>query len=186
MKKVGLLALIVALSFGAFGFSQSTRAQSPDNGAQAIAGLIDIAVQNTSALNNSPISVLDNAINGSTIQVVNLNDVLNGNQTMLLSNILNDSQVLSQNVVTVQNILNNSLNNDTVLSGFLNNNNVTVDHVVALDVLSASPTIYVFNPGGNGNGGPGNGGPGNGNGGPGNGGPGNGNGGPGHGNGNGG
>lgn len=146
MKKLGLLALIVALSFGAVSMSQPTHAQSNQSGATAIAGLIDVAVQNTQALNQSPITVLDDAINGSTIQVVNLNNVLNGNETKILSDILTQSQVLSQNVVTVQNILNNALNGDTVLSGFLNHNNISVGQVVALNVLSAPTTIYVFTP----------------------------------------
>jgi hypothetical protein len=49
----------------------------------------------------------------------------------------------------VQNILNNSLNGNTVLQDFLNSNNVTVDRVIAIDALSGSTgpvTLYVFQP----------------------------------------
>jgi hypothetical protein len=88
-------------------------------------------------------------LSGDTFKVVNLNDALNGNETNVLSGILTSSQVLSQNVVTVQNILNNSLNGNTVLQDFLNSNNVTVDRVIAIDALSGSTgpvTLYVFQP----------------------------------------
>ncbi len=71
---------------------------------------------------------------------------MNGNQTNVLSNILNNSNVLSGNTVVVQNILNNSLNGNTILRDFLNQNNIAVGDVVALNVLSAPTTIYVFNP----------------------------------------
>ena len=138
-----VVLLVVSTFVGAGTLAQARSQQSNQGGAAAIGGLIDVVVNNTQVLNNSPV------LNGDTFKVVNLNDVLNGNETNVLSGILNNSQVLSQNVVTVQNILNNSLNGNTVLQNFLNNNNVTVDRVIAIDALSGSTgpvTLYVFQP----------------------------------------
>jgi hypothetical protein len=38
----------------------------------------------------------------------------------------------------------NVLNNNTVLRDFLNQNNVALDRVVAIDVLSAPVTVFVM------------------------------------------
>lgn len=148
MKRTRTLAFISVLLIGIFAFSGIAAAQRAPGGQRqsgdaAIAGLIDVVVNNTQALNN--LSVLSPE-RFNNFQVVNLNDVLNGNQTNVLSNILNNSEVLSRNTVVVQDILNNSLNGNTILQDFLNQNNIAVDRVVAVDVLSAPTTIYVFNP----------------------------------------
>lgn len=148
MKKLGYFVLAAALTLGALSTAAPTRAQSPRLGASSIAGLIDVAVQNTSALNDAAnvTNTLNNAINGNTLKIVNLNDTLNGNETNVLSGILNGSQVLTGNMTTVQNIL----NGDQVLTNFLNNNNIPLSNLVAVNVLGGSPTLYVFGPQGNG------------------------------------
>jgi hypothetical protein len=68
--------------------------------------------------------------------------VLNGAQVNVLSDILNNSQVLSNIAVDVQNVL----NDNEVLKNFLNSNNVALNRVIAVDVLSAPVTLYVFEP----------------------------------------
>jgi hypothetical protein len=139
----GAVVLLIAALIGTGSLVQARSQKSNQSGAAAIGGLIDVVVNNTQVLNNSPV------LSGDTFKVVNLNDALNGNETNVLSGILANSQVLSQNVVTVQNILNNSLNGNTVLQDFLNSNNVTVDRVIAIDALSGSTgpvTLYVFQP----------------------------------------
>jgi hypothetical protein len=139
----GAVVLLIAALIGTGSLVQARSQQSNQSGAAAIGGLIDVVVNNTQVLNNSPV------LSGDTFKVVNLNDALNGNETNVLSGILANSQVLSQNVVTVQNILNNSLNGNTVLQDFLNSNNITVDRVIAIDALSGSTgpvTLYVFQP----------------------------------------
>jgi hypothetical protein len=139
----GAVVLLIAALIGTGSLVQARSQQSNQSGAAAIGGLIDVVVNNTQVLNNSPV------LSGDTFKVVNLNDALNGNETNVLSGILTNSQVLSQNVVAVQNILNNSLNGNTVLQDFLNSNNITVDRVIAIDALSGSTgpvTLYVFQP----------------------------------------
>ncbi|CAA9212609.1 MAG: hypothetical protein AVDCRST_MAG77-44 [uncultured Chloroflexi bacterium] len=76
------------------------------------------------------------------INVLNLNNVLNGAQVNVLSDILNNSKVLSDNTVVLQNVL----NNNQILTDFLKNNNIAVDldRVIAIDVLTAPVTLYVF------------------------------------------
>jgi hypothetical protein len=139
----GAVVLLIAALIGTGSLVQARSQQSNQSGAAAIGGLIDVVVNNTQVLNNSPV------LSGDTFKVVNLNDALNGNETNVLSGILTSSQVLSQNVVTVQDILNNSLDGNTVLQNFLNSNNITVDRVIAIDALSGSTgpvTLYVFQP----------------------------------------
>jgi hypothetical protein len=139
----GAVVLLIAALIGTGSLVQARSQQSNQSGAAAIGGLIDVVVNNTQVLNNSPV------LSGDTFKVVNLNDALNGNETNVLSGILANSQVLSQNVVTVQNILNNSLDGNTVLQDFLKSNNITVDRVIAIDALSGSTgpvTLYVFQP----------------------------------------
>jgi hypothetical protein len=139
----GAVVLLIAALIGTGSLVQARSQQSNQSGAAAIGGLIDVVVNNTQVLNNSPV------LSGDTFKVVNLNDALNGNETNVLSGILANSQVLSQNVVTVQNILNNSLDGNTVLQDFLKSNNITVDRVIAIDALNGSTgpvTLYVFQP----------------------------------------
>jgi hypothetical protein len=151
MKMIRALALAGLLAVGAVAVAVPANAQqggANNRGGQnqagnaALAGLIDVLLQNTAV---SIQAALNDVLNENEIRVVNLNDVLNGNQTNILTDILNESTVLSDRVVNVQNVLNNSLNNNEVLKDFLNNNNVAVNDVVAVDVLSGGDiVIYTF------------------------------------------
>lgn len=94
------------------------------------------------ALNNVNVSInelleLKNLEIGD-IKLVDVDNVLNNN------NILNNS--LNQNRINIlQNFLNESLNNNNVqiLNNVLNNNDIDIDDVVAIDVLSDG-TVVVF------------------------------------------
>jgi hypothetical protein len=87
-------------------------------GDQLVAGVIAAAVQNVTA----DVSVLNgaNALNNPNLQVVCLNNALNNNQIQLLSNILNNSPILSQNQNNLNNLARNAnialLNNVQVVS----------------------------------------------------------------------
>jgi hypothetical protein len=106
-----------------------------------------VAAQNTkqanqgnliSALNNVSVQIdRVNALNDLTItdvRVVNVEDVLNNNN--VLNNSLNNNDVLTD-------FLNNSLNNNNVeiIKNVLNNNNVAIDDVVAINVLSGGDIV---------------------------------------------
>ena len=114
--------------------------------ARAIGGLITalIALQNT----NVQVAIedtLNNVANANRIEIVDLNNVLNGAQIEVLSDILNNSPILSDNGQILSDILNGSLNDNTVLQDFLNDNNIVVTDVVAIDILSGGrPVFYVL------------------------------------------
>ncbi len=88
---------------------------------------------------NAEINNLE-ALNNLTIQdvrVVNVEDVLNGNNV----NALNNNAV---DIAILQDFLNNSLNenNAEVLNDALNSNNVVITDVVAIDVLSGDIVVF--------------------------------------------
>lgn len=93
------------------------------------------------ALNNVAVEITElNALNNlkvTDVRVVNVEDLLKGNNVEALNNALNRNKV---EVAT----LTNMLNNNTVLTDFLKNNNIAVSRVVAIDVLSGGGvTLFV-------------------------------------------
>lgn len=95
-----------------------------------------------SALNNITVQIdnfnaLNNVLNNSDIRVINVSDLLNGNNINALNNALNRNTVL-------QDFLNNSGNNNTILRDFLNNNDVAIGQVVGLNVNVLSGQVTVF------------------------------------------
>lgn len=139
MKRLGIFGGLALLAVVAFGHNSTAQAQQRQTGNAAIAGLIDVVVQNL-AVNVQ--DSLNNVANENDIRILNLNDSLNGNQVNVLSDILNNSEVLTRNQTTIQNIL----NNNEIVKNVLNNNNIAIDRVIAVDVLSAPITLIVFNP----------------------------------------
>jgi hypothetical protein len=138
LKHIRVLAVVSLLVVSLFAVGGIARAQQSQTGNTAIAGLIDVVVNNVQALNQA--NVLSNVLNESDVRILNLNDSLNGNQINVLSDILNQSQVLSNNTVTVQNVL----NNNEIVKNVLNHTNIAIDRVVAVDLLSAPITVYTF------------------------------------------
>lgn len=127
-KKARLAALLTA---GAMTFAvtaPAVAAPNPTNQSGGAAGVVAAVVQVDDTLNE--LSVLSPG-GDQNIEVVTVKDSLN--------NVLNNSPILSDNVITLQNFL----NNNEVLKNALNNLNVDVSDVVAVDVLSDG-TIVVF------------------------------------------
>ena len=94
-----------------------------------------------SALNNIAVEINElNALNNLTVKdvrVVNVEDVLKGNNVEALNNALNRNKTEIAKLTNV-------LNNNTVLTDFLKNNNIAVSRVIAIDVLSGGGvTLFV-------------------------------------------
>lgn len=103
-------------------------APSPTNQSGGAVGVIAAVVQVDDTLND--LSVLSPG-GDQNIEVVTVKNSLN--------NVLNNSPILSNNVITLQGFL----NDNTVLTDFLNDNNILITDVVAVDVLSGGD-IVVF------------------------------------------
>ncbi len=95
-----------------------------------------------SALNNvdaevGALNVLDD-LTVTDVRVVNVEDSVNNNR--VLNNVLNNNQT---DVAVLQDFLNNSANNNNVeiLNDALDNNDVNVEDVVAVDVLSGGSVV---------------------------------------------
>jgi len=96
-----------------------------------------------SALNNITAQIGNlNALNNvnAVVSLVNVQDVLNGNNVTALNNALNNNL---DNVHILQDFLNNSVNNNTVqiIKDALNNNNVAIGQVVGINVLSGGQVV---------------------------------------------
>lgn len=122
-------ALILGLSAVPAAAAPSTNATQQSGGAAGlVAAVVQLDVTNVNVLND----VLDNAGN---IEIVTVKRSLN--------RVLNRNDVLSDNVITVRNVLTNFLNDPDCsvvavcdsFQEFLNNNDVTITDVVAIDVL---------------------------------------------------
>lgn len=137
MRFLQALAVLPALALAAVAFAPSAQAQPTNPRQVSVGGVIDVLLQNTNV--QIPVNVRENQIG-----LVNLNDVLNNAQVTALNNILNGSNILSGIRLDLQNVL----NNNTVLNDFLNNNNVAISDVVAVDVLSGGRLTIFYLPSG--------------------------------------
>lgn len=92
-----------------------------------IAALNNIAVQirNLEALNNLTVQ---------NVRVVNVENVLNGNNVEAFNNALNRNNV---EILTLR----NTLSSNEIIKNVLNNNKVDIGQVVAIDVLSGGDVI---------------------------------------------
>lgn len=146
MKLLRTLAVLPALALAAVAFAPAAQAQpaGPNNQQQraiTLGGLIDALIQVQANINDvlNDADILNNSLNNNNVQVVNVEDVLNGAQINVLSDILNNSEVLSRNDVLLQDFL----NNNEVLKNFLNDANINVEDVIAIDVLDTG-NIVIF------------------------------------------
>ena len=124
-RSLGVALVAGALSVG----TMSPSSAQPPNQVGGAAGVIAAVVQINDTLND-----LDVLSNIGSIEIVTVKDSLN--------NVLNNSPILSNNVVTIQDFLNDC----TVLScfeisNFLNNNDIAISDVVAVDVLSGGDIV---------------------------------------------
>ena len=106
-------------------------AASPQTQSGGAAGVVAAVVQVQDTLNNLNLQVL----NGSNVEVVTVKDSLN--------NVLQNAQFLN-NITILQNFLNNNtcLAVCQSLNNVLNNNNVAVSNLVAINVLSGGLVIF--------------------------------------------
>lgn len=126
-RGVAVAGAATALFVGSAG---SAAAQSNQ---AAAAGLVAVVVQVDRTLND--LSVLSDI---GEINVVYVEDSLNNLR------VLNRSPILSNNVVTVQDFLNDcTVASCFEISNFLNDNNVNLQDVIAIDILSGGD-INVF------------------------------------------
>ena len=109
------------------------RNNNPSNSADVLVGVIDVLVSDVQALNNIDAQVTNVANN---LSVVCLNDVLNQNDVRILQDVLNGSPILN-------NDLNNSLNNNTVLTNFLNHDNIA-NNVQVVAVNLGTGQVFVL------------------------------------------
>ncbi len=134
MKALRFLAVLPALALAAVAFAPSAQAQPTNQRQVTVGGLVDILLQNTNV--EIPVNVRENQIG-----LVNLNNVLNNTEITALNDILNNSKILSDIQVDIRDVL----NDNTILTDFLNNNNIDIEDVVAVDVLSGGRiTIFVI------------------------------------------
>lgn len=120
---------------GGGGANANQRGGRSDSGA-VLVGVIAAAIQNVSVL--SDINAAISALNGSNVQVVCLNDVLNQNDIRILNDLLAGSTILSDN-------LNNSLNNNDILTNVLTNANIALlNNVQVVSVDVGSGDIFVL------------------------------------------
>jgi len=100
-----------------------------------------------SALNNIALQITNlQALNDLTIQdvqVVNVQDVLNENNVEAFNNALNRNNV---EILNLRNVLNNNevIKNVDVIKDALNDNNIAIGQVVAVDVLSGGDVIVFY------------------------------------------
>lgn len=134
INKRNLTTFALAMAFTAI-FSVTASAQTDQKGGAAglVAAVVQIATDDT-LQNNGTVDV----------RVIQLDRSLNNLKA--LNNVIKNSPVLSKNNVnvTVQDI--QALNDNTVLTDFLKNNNIAVGEVVGVSVLSGGD-IIVFQQG---------------------------------------
>jgi hypothetical protein len=133
---------------GIAGARTRPQGQGPqDAGAVALGGLVTALIQNVRALaavdpEASLPTLLQNALRHADVTLLTLNDVLDAAQIDVLSDILHHSPTLSTTAIDVLNVLND---NERVRN-VLDSSNLAIGQVLAVDVLSAPVTVYLFAP----------------------------------------
>jgi hypothetical protein len=131
-------AAAMALAVGVTAPAALAQTTQVDQGLQVNQGNLVSALNNVDA-EVGALNVL-NDLTVTDVQVVNVEDSVNNNQ--VLNNVLNNNQT---DVAVLQDFLNNSANNNNVeiLNDALDNNDVNVEDVVTVNVLSDG-TVVLF------------------------------------------
>ena len=150
MAKLRFLAVGAMLLVGLVAFSQSGSTAQAQQGNQGnrqanlvlgnlIAALLNVNVQD---LNVEIENVLNRSLNRNTIQVVNVEDVLNDADidVNVLRDILNNSQFLNDNVRNIRIVV----RDNEILTDFLNENDIDIDDVVAIDVENNRIILFLL------------------------------------------
>jgi hypothetical protein len=132
MRVVRMLALSAAvtlsLALAAPAAAQQTSVQRSFGNLIAALNNISVQIEELEALNDLTVS---------DVRVVNVEDVLNGNRVRALNNALNRNDV---DIVRLRNVL----NDNEIIKNALNNNDVAVSDVVAIEVLSGGDIVLYF------------------------------------------
>lgn len=135
ISKKSRLAAVLGATVMAVGLAAAPASARHANQSGGAAGVIAAVVQVDRTLND----LVDLNIEDSNIEIVTVKDSLN--------NVLNNNrvEVLSRNQTTIQNFLNNcTIASCFEISNFLNNNDVAISDVVAVEVLSGGDiTVFV-------------------------------------------
>jgi hypothetical protein len=135
MRKLVLISPLFAIGLALAGAIGPAAAQpNNQNAEQANFGNLISALNNISA-QVADVEVIDDITVGD-VNVVNVEDVLNGNNINALNNALN------RNDVDIE-ILQDAIQNNDVLNNVLNNANINIQDVVSIEVLSGGD-IVVF------------------------------------------
>jgi hypothetical protein len=132
MRVVRMLALSAAvtlsLALAAPAAAQQTSVQRSFGNLIAALNNISVQIEELEALNDLTVS---------DVRVLNVEDVLNGNRVRALNNALNRNDV---DIVRLRNVL----NDNEIIKKALNNNDVAVSDVVAIEVLSGGDIVLYF------------------------------------------
>jgi len=149
MNRAGLIVVIAALIL-AVASAWTPAEASPENSGQqgniAVAGLIDASVKSAPLLSEAARDQhhLQSVLAGRDVHLVDLGKLVDGEQATMVSALLKESDVLSQDVLLVQTIARNG----GPLSDLLAAHNIPVDKVVAIDLTdddtTVPVTIYLF------------------------------------------
>jgi hypothetical protein len=126
-------AIVAGTVAGLLALGTAASAHPPSHSA---AGVVAVVVHVEDSLND--LQLLSHI---GSIEIITVKDSLN--------NVLNNSPILSNNVITVQDILQNcNVVSCIELRNFLNNNNILITDVVAIDVLSGGDITIFLSPSG--------------------------------------
>jgi hypothetical protein len=147
MNRAGLLVVVAALVVAVV-MSWTPAAASTNNAQEgniAVAGVIDASVKSAPLLSEAAKdqSHLQTLLDGRDIHVIDVDQLTNGDQADMLSDVLNGSDILSQNLLLTQTVARNG----GPLSNVLAAHDVAVDRVVAVnltDDTAAPVTVYLF------------------------------------------
>jgi ketopantoate reductase len=128
--KVFAAATLFAVATPATSPAQTTKQSKQVTRGNVIAALnnIDAQISKLNTLNNLKLT---------DIRVVNVQNLFNKNNISALNNALNKNHTEILN-------LRNVLNNNDVIKNVLNNSNIALDRVVAINVLSGGGGVTVF------------------------------------------
>lgn len=119
--------------------SASFARQNPNTGQATFGNLI--AALNNVAVNINNLELL-NGLTVTDVRVVNVEDVLNGNNVQALNNALNNNDV---DINVLRDFLNNSVNDNTVIvNDVLDIQGVLIQDVIALDVNLLTGQVTIF------------------------------------------
>jgi hypothetical protein len=148
MNRAGLIVVIIALVLAVVTAWTPAEAQGANGGQQgnvAIAAVIDASVKSSPLLSEAARDQnhLRTLLAGRDLHVVDMRELLDSNQADTVSDVLNSSDVLNQDVLLVQTVARNG----GPLSDLLAAHNIPADRVVAVsltDDTAAPVTVYLF------------------------------------------